>query len=211
MLNVLFPTHIIYICYRINHLTYKYFTLMKQVLQHTKPFQKPPPSSSETETFETLYNRYVDKVYQKCLGMTKDADTAQDFTQDIFIKVFEKLDSFQNRSTFSTWLYSISHNYCLDQIKVGKRLNTDPLANDVAATVAEQDTAASVEFRSQELELVMKSLPAEEITLLRLKYEQGLSIKEIADQYHLKESTVKMRLKRTRDKLQALYNGREHE
>lgn len=163
-----------------------------------------------TDTFETLYNSYVGKVYQKCLFMTKDNESAQDFTQDIFIKVFDKLDTFQNRSSFSTWLYSVSHNYCLDQIRIRKRLGTESISDEVVEKVIEQDQSASVEFQLQALEGVMNDLPAEEITLLRLKHEKGLSIKEIAERYQLSESAVKMRLKRTRDKLYNLYTSREY-
>ena len=76
--------------------------------------------------FEELYNRYVGKVYNRCLSMTKDTEKAQDYTHDIFIRTFDRLDRFQEKSTFSTWLYSISFNYCLDQIKVTRRL---PMSN----------------------------------------------------------------------------------
>ena len=178
---------------------------MKQALRADNQQPKIPLSTLPPDSFETLYNQYVGKVYQKCLSMTKDAEAAQDFTQDIFIKVFHKIGSFENRSTFATWLYSVSHNYCLDQIKIGKRRSTESLTDGVLNTVAELDQSASVELRLQQLEGLMNGLPAEEINLLRLKYEQGLSIKEIARQYELTESGVKMRLKRTRDKLYKLY------
>ncbi|WP_338871642.1 RNA polymerase sigma factor [Spirosoma sp. SC4-14] len=161
--------------------------------------------TSTQDSFETLYKRYVDKVYQKCLSITKDSDAAQDYTQDIFIKVFNKLDSFQNRSSFSTWLYSISHHYCLDQLRLGKRLSTETISDETESSVSEPDTINSVENRLQALEVIMNSLPAEEVKLLRLKHEEGLSIREISQQYQLSESAVKMRLKRTRDKLQELY------
>ena len=62
------------------------------------------------QCFDALYKRYVGKVYKRCLSMTKDSEQAQDFTQDIFLKVFSKLEAFQQRSTFSTWLYSIAYN-----------------------------------------------------------------------------------------------------
>ena len=141
--------------------------------------------------------------------MTKDTEAARDFTQDIFIKVFHKLDSFENRSTLSTWLYSIAHNYCVDQIKVGKRLRVESLSDEVVTAVAEEDQSESAELRLQALEGVLSSLPAEEVIFLRLMYEEGMSVNEIAQQRHLSVSAVKMRLKRTRDKLYGLYVGQE--
>ncbi|QJW88788.1 RNA polymerase sigma factor [Spirosoma taeanense] len=179
---------------------------MKQNSLASKQYSTHYSNSPKADSFETLYNRYVDKVYQKCLSMTKDPEAAQDYTQDIFIKVFNKLDTFQNRSTFSTWLYSISHHYCLDQLRVRKRYSSEALPDedlDDEALIA----AESSEDRMELLENVMNSLPDEEITLLRLKHEQGLSIRDIAKKYNLSESAVKMRLKRTRDKLYALYTS----
>lgn len=52
--------------------------------------------------FEALYSRYVGKVYKRCLSLTKDAEKAQDYTHDIFIRTFDRLDRFQEKSTFST-------------------------------------------------------------------------------------------------------------
>ena len=53
---------------------------------------------------------------------TKNVEKAEDYTQDIFMRTFARLDRFQERSSFSTWLYSISFNYCLEQIKWSNRL-----------------------------------------------------------------------------------------
>ncbi|WP_317046713.1 RNA polymerase sigma factor [Spirosoma pollinicola] len=64
-------------------------------------------TDQSSHCFEALYNRYVKKVYRRCLSMTKDPLKAEDFTHDIFLKVFNKLDAFQQRSSFSTWLYTI--------------------------------------------------------------------------------------------------------
>jgi RNA polymerase sigma-70 factor (ECF subfamily) len=155
------------------------------------------------EPFNALYDRYVGKVYKTCLSFTKDSEEAQDYTQEVFIKVLNKLDTFQNRSTFSTWLYAISQHYCLDQLKLKKKMSTEAISDEL--DISEPDVAESVENQMYELEILMNQLPAEDIKLLRLKHEQGMSIKDISQQYQLSESAVKMRLKRTRDKLLNLY------
>ncbi|GAB3894090.1 RNA polymerase sigma factor [Spirosoma agri] len=158
-------------------------------------------SAITIDAFEELYTRYVGKVYKKCFSMTKDDKTAEDYTQDIFLKVFDKMESFQNRSTFSTWLYAISHNYCLDQLRIGKRFSTESLSGELINSLSEQDSLVLQEHRLLELEQLLNNLPDQEAYFLRLRYEEGLSIKEIARVHHLTESSVKMRLKRTRDKL----------
>ncbi|GAB3945760.1 RNA polymerase sigma factor [Spirosoma harenae] len=156
------------------------------------------------QCFENLYTRYVEKVYQRCLSMTKDADQAQDFTQDIFLKVFGKLSSFQERSSFSTWLYSIAYNYCADQLRLAKRLPTIALGETLEQTKADSIETHLHEETLQAMQQAMDRLSTEERTLLRLKYEDSMSIEEIADLYNLKPSAVKMRLKRSREKVQAI-------
>jgi RNA polymerase sigma factor (sigma-70 family) len=172
----------------------------EKVSQHT--------STVANDTFEAIYNRYVGKVYQKCYSMTKDPEAAKDFTQDIFIKVFYKMDTFQNRSAFLTWLYSVSHNYCLDQLRLNKRLSTESLSDTYTHEVIEPDQTDPILTQWYALENVMSTMPAEEITMLRLKHEQGVSIKVIGEQYQISESAVKMRLKRSREKISRIYAQR---
>ncbi|MFD2934269.1 RNA polymerase sigma factor [Spirosoma flavum] len=154
--------------------------------------------------FEALYKRYVGKVYKRCLSMTKDAEKAQDFTQDIFIRTFSRLERFQERSTFSTWLYSISYNYCLDQIRVSNRLTTTRLEDEMSYQYTSTNDTEDTEERLQRLSTAMNSISTQEAMILRMKYQEGLGIHQIAGQLNLKESAVKMRLKRSREKVRQL-------
>ncbi len=161
-------------------------------------------SSQPSQCFETLYNRYVNKVYRRCLSMTKDPLKAEDFTHDIFLKVFHKLDAFQERSSFSTWLYSIAYNYCSDQIRLSRRLNVTGMDDDFSHDIPEVKEGHLHEESLQLVNQAMETLSINEQSILRLKYEDGLSIAAIAQTCNLKESTVKMRLKRSRDKVHKL-------
>ncbi|SOD78085.1 RNA polymerase sigma factor [Spirosoma fluviale] len=158
------------------------------------------------DNFDNLYGNYASKIHQKCLMMINDDETAKDFTQDIFLKVFTKLHTFQNRASFATWIYAIAHNYCLDQIRLSKRFKKESLSDDLIGELPENDQQEPGVIQMQILELLLKELPDQEVTMLRLKHEQGLSVKAISEQYQLSESAVKMRLKRTRDKIQSLCN-----
>ena len=162
-------------------------------------------TGQSSECFEALYNRYVNKVYRRCLSMTKDPLKAEDFTHDIFLKVFHKLDAFQERSTFSTWLYSIAYNYCSDQIRLSKRLTVTGIDESFKHDIPEVKEDYLHEETLHLVNRAMESLSDDEQTLLRLKYEDGMSITAIGEYCHLKESTVKMRLKRSRDKIYKLY------
>ena len=162
--------------------------------------------SQPNQGFESLYNRYVSKVYGRCLSMTKDSEIAQDFTQDIFLKVFNKLEDFQQRSSFSTWLYSISYNYCADQLRLNKRLPTTSIDTILQLDIPDWQESHLHEETLHLVKRAMEMLSTQERALLRLKYEDGLSIEEIAHLYGLKSSAVKMRLKRSREKIQRLHN-----
>ena len=163
-------------------------------------------SSHPNQCFEALYSRYVGKVYQRCLSMTKDSDQAQDFTHDIFLKAFSKLDAFQERARFSTWLYSIAYNYCADQLRLAKRLPTTTLEDSPAPYLAASNESQIAEEALSMVSQALKQLPAEDRRLLSLKYEDGMSVEEIAQLYDINVSTVKMRLKRGRDKVRKLYS-----
>lgn len=166
-------------------------------------------TTNPSDCFETLYNRYVNKVYKQCFSLTKDSEKAQDFTHDIFIKMFTRLDRFQERSTFSTWLYSISYNYCMDQLRVSNRLSTTALDDELGERVGCAEEGESVERQLQLLTQAMNALSPQEAALLRLKYQEGLDIKQIARRLNLNDSAVKMRLKRSRDKVRQYYEKSE--
>jgi RNA polymerase sigma factor (sigma-70 family) len=161
--------------------------------------------SQPAHCFEALYNRYVNKVYRRCLSMTKDPLKAEDFTHDIFLKVFHKLDAFQERSSFSTWLYSIAFNYCSDQIRLSRRLSVTGIDETFKHDIPETKDEHLHEETLYLVNRAMESLSENEQVLLKLKYEDGMSIAAIGEFCDLKESTVKMRLKRSRDKIYKLY------
>lgn len=163
-------------------------------------------NTKQNNYFETLYNRYVNKVYRRCLSLTKDSVKAEDFTHDIFLRVYGNLSNFKGNSAFSTWLYSISYNYCMDQLRRSKRDPTSSIDSYHDYQWADTSDPENMEGQLQLLANVMSAISPEESRMLRLKYEDGLDIKEIASQLNLKDSAVKMRLKRTRDKIKRMYH-----
>ena len=138
--------------------------------------------------------------------MTKDPLKAEDYTHDIFLKVFIRLDAFQERSSFSTWLYAISYNYCSDQLRLAKRMNFITAEEELNPNIPEPQESQLNEEALQLINRVLGTLSVKEQALLQLKYEDELSIHSIAELYRLNPSTVKMRLKRSRDKIERLYS-----
>lgn len=157
--------------------------------------------------FEKLYERYCDKVYRKCLSFTKDPLRAEDLTHDIFLKLVVKLSSFREQAKFSTWLYSITYNYCTDQLRSHNLRREVYMDDNWERLDVESDDglAEMAEMEARQLEKALHQLAPEEQTMLLMKYQDDISIRDIASINGLTESAVKMRLKRSRDKLRKNY------
>ncbi|QJD79715.1 RNA polymerase sigma factor [Spirosoma rhododendri] len=161
----------------------------------------------ENDYFEVLYNRYASKVYRRCLSITKDVARAEDFTQDIFLRIYGNLNSFKGRSAFSTWLYSVSYNYCMDQLRHASRTPLVALDERQEFVYDDRNEQDCVDTQLYYLTTIMNTISPDEVRMIRLKYEDGLDVREIARQFRLNDSAVKMRLKRTRDKIRRLYQA----
>jgi RNA polymerase sigma factor (sigma-70 family) len=154
--------------------------------------------------FEELYDRYVDKVYRKCLSFVKNNAQAEDFTHDIFLRLVLKVGSFKEHAKFSTWLYSITYNYCMDQMRLVKKQAETALDENFDLEEQEDDTEL-VEIQAHDLKRALQKIDSDERAILLMKYQDDFSIKEIADAFKISESAVKMRLMRTKEKLRKIY------
>lgn len=158
----------------------------------------------ENRYFELLYERYADKVYRKCLSFVKDPARAEDFTHDIFLKLITSLPSYKETARFSTWLYSITYNYCVDKVRTVKKLAEDELDEEFDLEDPEDDTELR-EIEAQRLRKALDKVSTDEKAILLMKYQEDLSIKEIADLFGVSESAVKMRLLRAKEKVKKIF------
>lgn len=158
--------------------------------------------------FEILYERYAEKVYRKCLSLVRDPSKAEDFTHDIFLKLIVKIGTYKEESRFSTWLYSITYNYCMDQLRLNKKRGEQYMEDEIE--IPDETDVASIfsdnaEVDSRRFNQAIDKLGTEERTILMMKYIDELSIREIAAIFRITESAVKMRLLRSRENLRKLY------
>lgn len=159
-----------------------------------------------SQCFTILYERYAGKIYSKCISMLRDEALAQDATQEIFTKIFLNLAKFSGKSRFSTWIYSITYNYCIDYIRRTKKkkdIFTDDIekAPDVIDDVPDEEL---LELEVEQLKKVLSELPPDDTAILLMKYQDGMSIKEISETLEKTESAVKMRIKRAKEKAKML-------
>ncbi|MCB0599331.1 MAG: sigma-70 family RNA polymerase sigma factor [Lewinellaceae bacterium] len=155
--------------------------------------------------FSLLYGRYSAKIYSKCISMLKDEALAQDATQEIFTKIFLNLSRFGEKSMFSTWVYSITYNYCIDFLR-RKKKQQDIFSDEMekAAEPADEQTSEKelLEMEISQLKTVLDNIPAGDRAILLMKYQDGMSIKDIAEILDKTESAIKMKIKRAKAKAQ---------
>ncbi len=160
------------------------------------------------EYFTTLYRRYAGKVFAKCISMLADEALARDAVQDIFIKVFLNLSRFSEQSSFSTWLYSITYNFCIDQIRKKKKIPV-LLSDDIGRIGDNMDVdipdSVLLEMKHDRLEKVLAKMHEGDRIILLMKYMDDMSIKEIADFFQKTESAIKMQIMRAKQKAQGIY------
>ncbi|HQV51529.1 MAG: RNA polymerase sigma factor [Flavobacteriales bacterium] len=163
--------------------------------------------SMDADRFGLLYDRYVTKVYQKCIGMTRDKELAHDLTHDIFLKVFVNLSKFDHRSKFGTWVYSITYNYCLDHLRKAQRQRSTQVDDESMTEDIAEDTYESelLNLRSEHIDEVLAAMDPTDRTMLLMKYQEEHSVKEISELLNIGESAVKMRVLRARERALAKY------
>lgn len=163
--------------------------------------------TQENRYFEKLYERYSEKVYHKCLSFVKDTAKAEDLTHDIFLKLIFKLGTFKEDAKFSTWLYSITYNHCMDQLRSNKKrgevLQEEPI--EVPDDIDLNNIFDGDDIQAKNLKIALDQLTVDEKGVLFMKYMDDLSIRDIADIFKVTESAIKMRLLRSREKLRKKY------
>jgi RNA polymerase sigma factor (sigma-70 family) len=165
-------------------------------------------TKGEQQYLEVLYDRYSNKIYHKCLSIIKDTEASKDCTHDIIMRIFTNLVKFKGRSSFSLWVHSITYNYCMDYLQKRKRIVfNDYIAgeyDDLPDDSWELELKQLKDLQLSQLELVFQDLNPDEQIILMMRYQDGMSVKDIAESLEIGESAVKMRLKRSRDHLAEL-------
>lgn len=162
----------------------------------------------DAKYFSQLYRRYAGKVFAKCISMLGDHGLARDATQDVFIKILLNLSKFTEQSSFSTWVYSITYNYCIDLIRKKKKnilIFTEDMGRVSTAADVEIPDSVILEMETNRLEKVLNKLPVGDKAILDMKYTEDLSIKEIGEILKKTESAIKMQIMRAKIKAQDIY------
>jgi RNA polymerase sigma-70 factor (ECF subfamily) len=163
--------------------------------------------SGDQAAWETIVRQNWRKVFNVAYKFVGKHDEAEDLTQDIFLKIFKALNTFDRRANFQTWIISISRNLCIDHYR-SVRKERQTIAREVDAADLQPVSLERGPYQAAEhqdlrgmLRQALQALPATLRTAVVLRDLQELSYQEIADQLGLPEGTVKSRINRGRIEL----------
>jgi RNA polymerase sigma-70 factor (ECF subfamily) len=160
--------------------------------------------AGDQTAWEQIVRQHWRKVFNIAYKFTAKHDEAEDLTQDVFLKIFKSLNTFDRRANFQTWLVSVSRNLCIDHYRSVRKeretIDRDVDAGELSPVAQTVSPMAALEHRDR-VELLKKALhqlpPALREAVL-LRDIQELSYQEIAERQHLPEGTVKSRINRGR-------------
>jgi RNA polymerase sigma-70 factor (ECF subfamily) len=152
----------------------------------------------EPSSFRELFERYKDRVYSIALRYSGDPETAQDISQDTFVKLFAAIGGFRGDSSFESWLYRLVVNSCFDHKRKTRRFlpllaGVFDLLRAPGASALDQVMRAEMSGR---VRTAVDGLPPEQRMVIVLRYTQGLSYEEIGAAMGCSAGTVASRLNR---------------
>ena len=158
----------------------------------------------DREAFSWVVDHYRDMVYTICLRMLSVEADAQDAAQEVFVKAYRAISSFQEKSKFSTWIYRIAYNHCISVIR--KKVRMIDLVDEVPDEEVNEGDVSGMEVLSREerrryLQMAIEALPETDAVVVTLFYFDELSLEEIAEVTGLTSSNIRIKLHRSRKKM----------
>lgn len=166
-----------------------------------------------TEAFSILVDRYRQKVFRTAMGFLHNADDAEDLTQEIFIKAWHALRSFDRKSAFSTWLYRISVNKAINQTRKNKLRAIAGINEETKNNIHDDESADETITRKEQKEEIKKAISKlnnKQKKAFVLFYYQELSMKEVAEVLKMSQKAAESLVFRARQSLQKALSGKNN-
>lgn len=153
--------------------------------------------AGDTRAFEALYRRLVGRIYALCLRMSRDPRRAEELTQDVFVRAWERMGGFRGDSQFTTWLHRLAVNVVLQAGRTkGRRESREQLVEDPGEYMGR--VTREMPGTRVDIERAIASLPEGARTVLVLRDIEGYKYDEIAEMQGVALGTVKAQIHRAR-------------
>lgn len=160
--------------------------------------------------FEEIFNTHKERVFSLCFRYLQQEQEAEDAVQEVFVKVFYKLDTFKAESQIGTWIYRIAINHCLDVLKTKKRkqqfLRFVSIFPFVTENTGHNESKLVEKEAYQKLQDKLQLLPEKQLAALVLNKLEGFSIEQVAQIMNLTYKAVESLLQRGKQNLQKYLN-----
>jgi len=162
--------------------------------------------NGDVNSFSIIVDRYKDLIFTIAIRMLKNREEAEEVAQDVFVKIFKSLSKFKGDSKFSTWIYKIAYNTCLDVLKkYNKQNNFISIDEYQEKQIPELENIFDALVLKEQQVIIQKCLsllPYEESILLTLYYYEEQSLEEIAKVLNISQNNAKVKLFRIRKKFE---------
>lgn len=159
----------------------------------------------DQQALKDIIEKYLKPIYNFIFQLTKDSSASEDIVQDVFVKVWSNLESFEKEKKFSTWLYAIARNTAYDYLKKKKTLVFSVFENGEGFNILENIEDETILHsnalfqridNANEAEKYLNSLSPQLKTILLLHHQQGFSLVEIAEILGASNNTIKSKYRR---------------
>lgn len=163
--------------------------------------------SGEKELYRVIMDRYASLVFNAVRRYEPDKNLSSEMAHEIFLKVYERLDTFQGNSAFSSWLYRLAHNHCLDQTRRKKFRNSlfielpDEYSVELEDGEPAPDAGLDRESNTSRLQKALSKIDDNYSVPLLMKYRDGMSYEAISEDLNVPVGALKVRVHRARKEL----------
>lgn len=157
--------------------------------------------SGNIKDFERLVERYETTILKFIYSMIRDKQIAEDITQEVFITVYNKLDTFDSKYKFSNWILRISKNKCIDYIRKAKKVNESNIDEFISIKSTEVSPEERLEFKETKQIIIqyINTLNDIDKQIIMLRYSQKATFNDISKILDINESSVKRRYYKIRE------------
>ncbi|SEM54232.1 RNA polymerase sigma-70 factor, ECF subfamily [Mesobacillus persicus] len=154
------------------------------------------------QAYAQIINKYKNQLYATILRMTKNPQDAQDLVQEAFIKVYHQLGKYEGKGTFSSWIYRVAINHCMDEFRKKRyKMQQLEISEDQVVNSNHPEVIFMKKEKNRQLEKLIGTLPEEERIIILLRYVNELSYSEISELVEVPVSSVRNKLHRAKKKL----------
>lgn len=169
--------------------------------------------NGETGNYRILVDRYAPMIFHLVRSYVRDEEAAEDIVQAVFVKVYDKLDTFNFKSKFSSWLYQLGQNNCRDYLKNIRRKNVklsdlepDYMQRNMINEADPQSELEESEMHTN-LQQAIQKLPLDYQEAIKLKYHENMTYLAMSKKLGVSVEALKVRVHRARNELRTLMDN----